>query len=100
VTVIHDAVVATSLEMLRAERARRSLRVFVEQAWPIVEAVPFVSNWHIDSKPSFAPDPTTSPGSRCEARPVRWFRSAPCSPWTSASDRRASRASISFLPRV
>ena len=30
-------------------RAERSLRSFVEQAWPILEpAVPFLSNWHID----------------------------------------------------
>lgn len=38
-----------TLEAIRAEKARRSLRAFVEQAWPIVEPeAPFVANWHID----------------------------------------------------
>jgi predicted phage terminase large subunit-like protein len=35
---------------LRAEHARRSLRGFIAEAWPLVEpATPFVSNWHIDT---------------------------------------------------
>lgn len=33
---------------IEAEAARRSLRRFVERAWPILESVPFVSNWHLD----------------------------------------------------
>ncbi len=38
-----------SLDDIRTERSRRSLRVFVEQAWPIVEpGTAFVPNWHID----------------------------------------------------
>lgn len=37
-----------TIDDIRAEQARRSLRVFIEQAWPILEDVPFVSNWHID----------------------------------------------------
>ncbi len=45
---VADVLDAVTLEDVRAERARRSLRVFVEQAWPILEAVPFSSNWHID----------------------------------------------------
>lgn len=37
-------------ESVRAERARRHLRIFVEQAWPILEPVqPFVPNWHLDA---------------------------------------------------
>jgi predicted phage terminase large subunit-like protein len=37
------------LSAVQAERARRSLRRFVELAWPIVEPeTEFVSNWHID----------------------------------------------------
>jgi len=39
---------ALTLADVRAEHARRHLRVFVEQAWPIIEAVPFVPNWHLD----------------------------------------------------
>jgi len=35
---------------LRAERLRRSLGAFVEDAWPILEpGTEFVSNWHIDA---------------------------------------------------
>jgi predicted phage terminase large subunit-like protein len=35
---------------LMAEVARRSLRAFIEQAWPYVEpTVPFCGNWHIDA---------------------------------------------------
>lgn len=40
---------ALTLEDVRAEQARRHLRVFVEEAWPIVEAVDFVPNWHLDA---------------------------------------------------
>ena len=41
---------ARELEALEAELARRSLRTFVEIAWPLVEPrVPFVPNWHIDA---------------------------------------------------
>lgn len=37
------------LEAIQAEQARRSLRRFIEWAWPVVEPdVPFVGNWHID----------------------------------------------------
>ena len=33
-----------------AEDARRSLRAFVAEAWPIVEpGTPYVPNWHIDA---------------------------------------------------
>jgi predicted phage terminase large subunit-like protein len=36
-------------ERLRAERARRSLRHFVREAWHVVEpGTPFVSGWHLD----------------------------------------------------
>jgi predicted phage terminase large subunit-like protein len=39
-----------ALEAIEAELARRSLRTFVELAWPLVEPrVPFVPNWHIDA---------------------------------------------------
>jgi predicted phage terminase large subunit-like protein len=39
-----------SPEALSAERARRRLRLFIEQAWPVVEpASPFVAGWHIDA---------------------------------------------------
>src|SRR5687767_9756750 len=45
----HDQIIdAITNDDIRAELARRSLREFVEQAWPIVESVPFVANWHID----------------------------------------------------
>src|ERR1017187_374552 len=37
------------LRRLRAERSRRSLRTFIEAAWPIVEPTPFVLGWHIDA---------------------------------------------------
>lgn len=46
--VAAETIDAVTVDDLRAELARRSLREFVEQAWPIVESVPFVSNWHID----------------------------------------------------
>jgi predicted phage terminase large subunit-like protein len=34
---------------LKAERARRSLRTFIEQAWPLVDSSPLVWGWHIDA---------------------------------------------------
>jgi predicted phage terminase large subunit-like protein len=38
------------VEAIEAELARRSLRAFVEAAWPIVEPdTPFKANWHIDA---------------------------------------------------
>lgn len=38
-----------TLEEVRTEKARRSLRSFVEQAWPIVEpGAVFTPGWHID----------------------------------------------------
>ena len=37
------------LRRCRRERARRSLRTFIEAAWPIVEPTPFVPGWHIDA---------------------------------------------------
>jgi hypothetical protein len=37
------------LSRLRAERARRSLKAFIESAWPLVESAPFVPGWHIDA---------------------------------------------------
>jgi predicted phage terminase large subunit-like protein len=41
---------ARELASLEAELARRSLRAFVQAAWPLVEPrVPFVPNWHIDA---------------------------------------------------
>jgi predicted phage terminase large subunit-like protein len=41
---------ARELDALEAELARRSLRTFVEVAWPLVEPrVRFVPNWHIDA---------------------------------------------------
>lgn len=33
---------------VKAEYARRHLRAFIEEAWSIIEAVPFVANWHLD----------------------------------------------------
>lgn len=36
------------LVAVQAERGRRSLRWFVEHAWPLVEATPFQPSWHID----------------------------------------------------
>lgn len=39
-----------TLEEVRTEKARRSLRSFVEQAWPIVEpGTSFTAGWHIDA---------------------------------------------------
>ncbi|MDR3639517.1 MAG: phage terminase large subunit [Isosphaeraceae bacterium] len=36
--------------LVRAEKARRSLAEFVQQAWPVVEpGTPLVWNWHIDA---------------------------------------------------
>lgn len=36
--------------MVMAEKARRSLREFVRQAWPLVDpAHPFISAWHVDA---------------------------------------------------
>lgn len=41
---------AMELLAIEAEIARRSLRTFVEVAWPLVEPErPFVGNWHIDA---------------------------------------------------
>ena len=37
------------MRRLKAERCRRSLRTFIEAAWPIVEPTPFVPGWHIDA---------------------------------------------------
>lgn len=37
------------MRLLRAERSRRSLRTFIEAAWPLVEPTPFVPGWHIDA---------------------------------------------------
>jgi predicted phage terminase large subunit-like protein len=37
-------------EQVLTEKAERSLRVFTEQAWPVIEPqTPFVPNWHIDA---------------------------------------------------
>jgi predicted phage terminase large subunit-like protein len=39
-----------SLEQIDAELARRSLREFMQQAWPVLEPqTPFVGNWHLDA---------------------------------------------------
>lgn len=39
-----------TLEAVQAERARRSLRTYIELAWPIIEPNrAFVPNWHIDA---------------------------------------------------
>lgn len=40
---------AIRLERIKAEKARRSLREFVHQAWPILECEKFKNNWHIDA---------------------------------------------------
>jgi predicted phage terminase large subunit-like protein len=37
------------LRRLRSERARRSLRIFISAAWPLVEPVVFVPGFHIDA---------------------------------------------------
>lgn len=37
-----------TVEDVRAERARRVLRCFIEEAWPILESVPLVWNWHLE----------------------------------------------------
>jgi predicted phage terminase large subunit-like protein len=37
------------LRRLKVERARRSLRTFIEVAWPVVETEAFVSGWHVDA---------------------------------------------------
>lgn len=34
---------------MRAEKCRRSLRTFIELAWPLVESASFVPGWHIDA---------------------------------------------------
>jgi predicted phage terminase large subunit-like protein len=39
-----------TVEEVATEQARRSLRAFIEQAWPVLEpATPFVPGWHIDA---------------------------------------------------
>ncbi len=39
-----------SLDLIRAEKARRSLHSFLVQAWPIIcPGVPFVDNWHLQA---------------------------------------------------
>lgn len=39
------------LQAIRAERARRSLREFIQQAWQVLEPdTPYQHNWHIDAK--------------------------------------------------
>jgi hypothetical protein len=40
---------ASPLRRLKAEKARRNLRTFIEAAWPLVESAPFVPGWHIDA---------------------------------------------------
>lgn len=41
---------APTLDAVRAEMARRSLREFVRQAWHVVEpGRPYIPNWHIDA---------------------------------------------------
>ena len=46
---IHDLTIDDA-EWILASAARDSLRVFVEQAWHIIEpGTPFVPNWHIDA---------------------------------------------------
>lgn len=45
---VETVIQAITPDDVRAERARRKLRVFVEEAWSIVEAVAFVPNWHLD----------------------------------------------------
>lgn len=45
---LEQIVDSITIEDVRAELARRSLRAFVEQAWPIVESSTFVPNWHLD----------------------------------------------------
>lgn len=37
-----------TVDDVKAEYARRHLRAFVEQAWSVIESVPFVANWHLD----------------------------------------------------
>ncbi len=40
---------APSRDEIRAERCRRSLSVFIREAWPIIEPqTPFVHGWHLD----------------------------------------------------
>src|SRR5437867_8284675 len=34
---------------LKTEKARRRLREFVEQAWPVIEPKPFVPRMHVDA---------------------------------------------------
>lgn len=49
-TTGEDALLAPSLDALDAELARRSLRRYVEMAWPLVEpGREFKANWHIDA---------------------------------------------------
>jgi len=41
---------STDLAALKAERARRHLKAFVQEAWHVVEpATPFSDNWHLDA---------------------------------------------------
>jgi len=49
-TVAEYEAIEREVDAIEAELARRSLRQFVETAWPFVEPdVPFCSNWHIDA---------------------------------------------------
>lgn len=42
--------VSISSSFIRAEKARRSFKLFVEDAWPIIEpGKPFVPGWHLDA---------------------------------------------------
>lgn len=38
-----------TLEDVKAERCRRSFRLFLEEAWPHIESSAFVPGWHIDA---------------------------------------------------
>lgn len=46
---VSQALAIPDFELIRAEKARRSLYAFVQQAWPVVEpGKRFVPNWHIE----------------------------------------------------
>jgi len=48
--ISEDVLGLLDLDILEAEQARRSLRIYIEKAWPVVEpGRAFISGWHIDA---------------------------------------------------
>ena len=49
-SISEDVLGLLDLDILEAEQARRSLRIYIEKAWSVVEpGREFISGWHIDA---------------------------------------------------